>query len=834
MQPRNVWSAWPHARRAGAALVLALMASTALADPPDYCVGTDSELVSALSIAQATPLTIKLQQNTYHLNQTAWNAKLTPNVTGKFAAGSSLLGGYTNATCTTRNIGVGNTIVTDTTQAPDDEVNILGDATIEGITFKLPNGLIIGADSNENAGLPPGSQLTIRRNVFTDTTVADALPLYVYWSEDAAVGGVVRIVDNLLHDNAGGAGTSDAGAIFFYVVAGHPTIEMINNTVVDNTGSLGGFGLLNFGAVPVRAYNNIFYNNAGSDFAVNIGIDTKLYDNVIQTHSWPGTSDNVNTTTADPKLDASFRPIESPASYVINSGTTNVIGGLPPTDLAGRDRQVGTAPDLGAFESTINNLPFISVTTTADSGIGSLRSAIASANANNPPAALVLFDLGPASGCPYTIAPLTPLPHITSSIAFAGYSQDGASANTLPYGFNGTICVILDGSPHNLADGLYVGAAADDSIEMQVSGLAFSGFSHGAISMYGGSGHTITGSKIGGMAGGATLDPSGNGIIIGPAVHDVTIGGGNFGDDYDRRNLIGSATGGGVVVDGATDTLVAGHDNHIVNNFIGVGYNGNTNAFVDRGNGAAGITLAGPGNDVRYNFIAYNGGYGISVTNSQAHDNALTSNQIGELLSLSDSGQGNAGGIVFQNGAHDNTVTYGSIYYNAGTGIRVVNGQHNAVHGVALLGNGGLGIDLAGAGVTANDNDSLPQPVDYANRGLNFPLLDSAKGGHNSGKISGSLLTTPGTYWISIYASNACDPSGHGEGMYYFGGAFATTGNLGANGQFLAPFTIQPAFVDYASTPFITATAEDADGNTSEFSSCIQYVDDTVFANGFD
>jgi len=40
--------------------------------------------------------------------------------------------------------------------------------------------------------------------------------------------------------------------------------------------------------------------------------------------------------------------------------------------------------------------------------------------------------------------------------------------------------------------------------------------------------------------------------------------------------------------------------------------------------------------------------------------------------------------------------------------------------------------------------------------------------------------------------------------------------------------------VDYASTPFITATAEDADGNTSEFSSCIHYVDDTVFANGFE
>ena len=70
--------------------------------------------------------------------------------------------------------------------------------------------------------------------------------------------------------------------------------------------------------------------------------------------------------------------------------------------------------------------------------------------------------------------------------------------------------------------------------------------------------------------------------------------------------------------------------------------------------------------------------------------------------------------------------------------------------------------------------------------------------------------------------------------MYYFGGGFATTGGLGLDGQFLAPFKIQPAFVDYASTPFITATAEDADDNTSEFSSCIHYVDDTVFANGFE
>ena len=819
----------------GAALMLAMTACMAWADPAEYCVNSDSDLVSALSIAQTTPLTVKLHQGTYHLNQTSWNAKLTPAAFGKFERGSSLLGGYTNAACTTRNIGVGNTIVTDTTQTPDDEVNILGDATIEGITFQLANGLLIAADAGENAALPNGSQLTVRRNVFVQTTGAQAFPLYVYWNEDPAVGGIVRVVDNLLHDNTGGSGTSDAAAIFALVQSGHPTIELINNTVVNNGGSLGGFGLLNFVAVPVYAYNNVFYGNAASDFAVNIGTNITLVDNVIGTHTWPGTTANSGTTTGDPKLDpVTFRPVESPASNVINSGTANVIGSLPASDLSGRDRQIGTAPDRGAFESTINNLPILSVSTTADSGIGSLRSAIASANANNPPTGLIVFNLGPAGGCPYTIAPATPLPPITSSIAFAGYSQDGASPNTLNHGFDATICVILDGSPHNLADGLYVPDTADGSIQVQISGMAFSGFTHGAVSMYGGSGHSVTGSRIGGSNSGVALDPSGNGIILGPGVHDVTIGGGDFNNGPERRNLIGEATGGGVVLDGPNASRGGAHDNQISGNFIGLGYSVATGNFVDRGNGGAGVTVAGPSNEVRYNMIDYNGSYGINLTNPEAHDNLLFDNLIGYLLSASDNSGGNGGGVVMQNGAHDNLVDFGAIYFNGGTGIRVVNGQHNLIEAVAMYGNNGLGIDLAGAGVTANDNDSDPQPAGYANRGLNFPLLSSATGGHSHGTIKGSLLTTAGTYQIEFYASPTCDASGNGEGAYFIGSVPATTGGLGSNGQFLAPFSVQPYFVDYASLPFITATAEDSLGNTSELSACIHYVDDTVFSNGFE
>jgi len=831
MQPRNVSNAHWRMCRVGAALALGLAVHSAWADTAVYCVNSDSDLVSALSIAETTPLTIKLVQKTYHLNQTVWNGNLTPAVTGKFKGGSSLLGGYVDANCSSRNIGVGNTVVTDTTATPFDRVNILGDATIEGITFELPNGLGIVADKDENAALPAGSQLTIRRNVFIQGT--SGATLGVGWNEDASVGGTVRIVDNLVHDN-----TSDVlwAAIYADVVSGKPTIELINNTVVNNGGGYGFFLKNDVTPVPVYAYNNIFYGNVAKDFVVAQGSAITLGSNVIGTHTWTGTAQNDNTTTGDPKLDPStFKPIESPASNVINSGTSTVIGGLPATDLPGRTRQVGSAPDRGAFESSISDQAIVPVTVTADSGVGSLRSAIASANANNS-STLILFDLGPASGCPYTIAPLTPLPQITGSVVFDGDYQDGSSVNTLPFGFDASICVILDGKPHNLADGLYVSPAASDNVEAHIIGLAFSGFTHSAIGLYGGSGHTVTGSRIGGSNNGVALDPSANGIVVGPAVHDVTIGGGNYFDAYDKRNLIGSATGGGIVVDGATASLVAGHDNQITGNFIGVGYNGNTGAFVDRGNGSAGVTLAGPNNGVYYNVIGYNGSYGINLTNPTATANSIAYNEIG-IFSPNSSVLGNGGGVVIQNAAHGNYVIQNEIANNSGTGIRVVNGQGNSITGGAIYNNNGLGIDLAGAGVTNNDNDSDPQVVNYANRGLNFPVLDTATGGHQHGVIYGSLLTTFGTYTINAYASLTCDASGHGEGQYYLGSFPATTGNVGSAGQFTAPISYEFDFPNAISQPinrYITLTAQDESGNTSEFSACLLYVDDTVFADDFD
>jgi Right handed beta helix region len=836
MAAKNVSSGGVRAGGIGLALTFLMMSSAIYADTMP-CVNSDAELVSALNLAEGSAQTIMLVQGTYHLNATAWNAKLSSPGRGKFRAGSSLTGGYTDATCTTRDIDVNNTFITDTTSNPDDEVNILGDATIQGITFQLPNGLIIGADSTANNPLPAGSELDIRRNVFTQTTGASKQPLEIEWNEDASVGGVVRIVNNLLHDNSGGGGPANSAAIFFLLDDGKPTIELINNTVVDNGGSLGGFGLLNLSATPVYAYNNIFYGNSGSDFAVFFGSPLTLVDNVIGTHSYSGSTITASgTTSADPKLDVNFRPIEAPVSNVINTGTDAVMGGLPATDLPGRTREIGSEPDRGAFESSINNSTSQVVTTASDAvpaPLGSLRAAIA--NANAAPAGqstTVTFDLG--SNCPYVISPTAVLPLITSSIKFEGYSQAGSSANDLEFGDDANICVILDGSAHSILDGLYVPTGIADSVEVQISGLAFGGFSHGAISLYGGSGHIVTGSRIGGSASGTALSPVANGIILGPGVHDVTIGGGFNTTDVDLRNIIGNATGDGIVLDGTSGALPAAHNNHILNNYIGLGWStSGEGSFTNLGNGGNGITIAGDHNDVESNEIEFNTVYGLELTSTGANTNEILDNFIGYLYGETDAG--NAGGIVVTNDAHDNSLNGNVVYNNSGTGIRIVTGQGNAIFENQTYANGGLGIDLAVAGVTLNDDDSASQPADYANRGQNFPVLTGAIGGHTKGMISGTLTSTPGDYHVELFASAGCDPSGYGEGEFEIAYFAVTIPTPIIGGQSTVSFSVPPSYpVSFATVPIITATAIDENQNTSEFSKCFTYTDDTLFANGFE
>ncbi len=94
-----------------AAFVLFPLISSAFADAPSICVTNDAQLASALQIAQSTPLTIQLVQGTYHFAPTVWSAPASPAAKAKFSDGSSLLGGYIDSSCLTRNVGVNNTVI---------------------------------------------------------------------------------------------------------------------------------------------------------------------------------------------------------------------------------------------------------------------------------------------------------------------------------------------------------------------------------------------------------------------------------------------------------------------------------------------------------------------------------------------------------------------------------------------------------------------------------------------------------------------------------------------------------------------------------------------------
>src|SRR5262249_8120778 len=86
------------------------------------------------------------------------------------------------------------------------------------------------------------------------------------------------------------------------------------------------------------------------------------------------------------------------------------------------------------------NLNPLQVITTADSGPGSLRDAILAAN-GNPGRDVITFNI-PGSGA-QTIFLQSPLPTVTDPVVIDGYTQPGASPNTLPQGGNAVLLIEL-------------------------------------------------------------------------------------------------------------------------------------------------------------------------------------------------------------------------------------------------------------------------------------------------------------------------------------------------------------------------------------------------------
>jgi hypothetical protein len=165
------------------------------------------------------------------------------------------------------------------------------------------------------------------------------------------------------------------------------------------------------------------------------------------------------------------------------------------------------------------------------------------------------------------------------------------------------------------------------------------------------------------------------------------------------------------------------------------------------------------------------------------------------------------------------------IAYNLGEGVAVIGdgATGNTIRGNSIHSNGRLGIDLGFDGVTPNDDGNptavppIPPDLDAGPNELqNTPVLTSAIFGSTT-RVAGQLRSTPNsTFRIDFYANTAADPSGFGEGERWLGTITVKT----SDDEFgTAGFSTEVA--DAVVGEFITATATNAAGSTSEFSSAL-------------
>ncbi len=406
-------------------------------------------------------------------------------------------------------------------------------------------------------------------------------------------------------------------------------------------------------------------------------------------------------------------------------------------------------------------------------------------------------------------------------IGDAGTNANVVAGNLIGLNATGTAAVkngfagveIGNGAQNNIVGGTT--AAARNVI----SGNQFQGVS---LNTAGTTGNRISGNYIGtNPAGSAALANGSPGVqIFGSATANI-IGGTAPG----AGNVISGNTGGGVTISGSATAT-----NVIAGNLIGL----NAAALTALANTGDGIAIYGSAHDNTIgassggrNFIAGNSGAGnsgagVSIGGLGTNTNLVVGNNIGitptgttvantrEGVTLYADGSGGAVGNIIGGstpGAANLISGNGSAGTYAGVGIYNTGTINNRVSGNSIFGNTGLGIDIFGNGATANDaNDADAGP----NNVQNFPVLNAAVLG-TATTFNGSLNSTNATFRIEFFEGATAATAGQN----FIGTISVTTVANSAtfNG------TTLPAIVPAGH--FITATATDPGGNTSEFATAI-------------
>jgi hypothetical protein len=301
---------------------------------------------------------------------------------------------------------------------------------------------------------------------------------------------------------------------------------------------------------------------------------------------------------------------------------------------------------------------------------------------------------------------------------------------------------------------------------------------------------------------------------------DLQIGSSQVG----TGNLISGNLGPGIMVNGGAKGIA------IQNNFIGTDVNGTAalgNAKgieVSAGSSLTDVTIGGT-SEGEGNLISGNDGEGLLLSNGAT----VLGNLIGTVFNgLAPLGNG-ADGILIQGPGNEvgGTGLPNTIAYNGGHGVAVISGNGgatgNPIPSNAIYENSGLGIAIDEDAVIPND---FQDPDDGDNNRQNYPVLQSAVVGPTAIEltVSGILNSTPGsTFTVEFFINDACDPSGYGEGRRPVKKIVVATDS---NGN--ATLTAVLPGLTLGAAGFVTATATDAAGNTSGFSTCIPYMEESA------
>lgn len=287
----------------------------------------------------------------------------------------------------------------------------------------------------------------------------------------------------------------------------------------------------------------------------------------------------------------------------------------------------------------------------------------------------------------------------------------------------------------------------------------------------------------------------------------------------------GTVAGSGNVISGnAFDPAVKKPQGVRLEEAVGVVVQGNRigtdatgmRALPNRGNGIGlwNVTdslIGGPIGAAR-NVVSANGLAGVVLSGSSSR-NLIQGNYIG-TDATGTNGLGGHGRAGIEIGAVRNNIIGGTapgsgnvISGNGGAGVLMGDPEAggNVIQGNPIFGNGGLGIDLGNDGVTPNDSGD----TDVGANGLqNFPVLYMAVPAGRNVLVRGFIDSpNPSTITVELFGNDEADPSGYGEGQRFVG-----TVTPRANGCFTV-------LIDAAGAGrYVTATATDAAGNTSEFS----------------